>query len=76
MAKIWCISAQLFSHTDWGGFLRTAQGLADSGHEVIWVSAEKLRGAITSAGLPFHPIAQTGFLFPPPPAPDVTKIPP
>ncbi|MDX2076777.1 MAG: glycosyltransferase [bacterium] len=76
MAKIWCISAQLFSHTDWGGFLRTAQSLADSGHEVIWVSAEKLRGAIMSAGLPFHPIPQTGFLFPPPPAPDVTKIPP
>jgi MGT family glycosyltransferase len=76
MAKIWCISAQLFSHTDWGGFLRTAQGLADIGHEVIWVSAEKLRGAIMSAGLPFYPIPQTGFLFPPPPAPDVTKIPP
>jgi MGT family glycosyltransferase len=76
MAKIWCISAPLYSHTDWGGFLRTAQGLAELGHDVIWVSTEKLRGAITSAGLPFYPIAQTGFLFPPPPAPDVTTIPP
>ncbi|MDZ4672554.1 MAG: glycosyltransferase [Phototrophicales bacterium] len=76
MAKIWCISAPLYSHTDWGGFLRTAQGLAELGHEVIWVSTEKLRGAIVSAGLPFYPIAQTGFLFPPPPVPDVTTIPP
>lgn len=76
MAKIWCISAPLYSHTDWGGFLRTAQGLAQNGHEVIWVSGEKLRGAIAQANLPFYPINQTGFLFPPPPAPDVTNIPP
>ena len=76
MAKLWCISAPLFSHTDWGGFLRTAQGLAHNGHDVIWVSGEKVRGAIISAGLPFYPIPQTGFLFPPPPAPDVTTIPP
>lgn len=76
MAKIWCISAPLYSHTDWGGFLRTAQGLAQNGHEVIWVSGEKLRGAIAQANLPFYPINQTGFLFPPPPAPDVTNMPP
>ncbi len=76
MAKIWCISAPLYSHTDWGGFLRTAQGLAQNGHEVVWVSGEKLRGAIAQANLPFHPINQTGFLFPPPPAPDVTNMPP
>ncbi|MCL4253321.1 MAG: glycosyltransferase [Anaerolineae bacterium] len=76
MAKIWCISAPLYSHTDWGGFLRTAQGLAQNGHEVIWVSGEKLRGAIAQAKLPFYPINQTGFLFPPPPAPDVTNMPP
>lgn len=76
MAKIWCISAPLYSHTDWGGFLRTAQGLAQNGHEVIWISGEKLRGAIAQANLPFYPINQTGFLFPPPPTPDVTNMPP
>lgn len=75
MAKIWCISAPLYSHTDWGGFLKTAQALQAIGHEVIWVSEESLSGAIAAAGLPFLAVRKTGWLWPPPPAPDLTTIP-
>lgn len=76
MARFWCVSAPLYSHTDWGGFLKTARALQARGHEVIWISGEALRGAITSAGLPFAAISQTGWLWPPPPAPDLSTIPP
>ena len=27
MAKFWFVSAPLFSHLDWGGYLKTAQAL-------------------------------------------------
>jgi MGT family glycosyltransferase len=73
MAKFWFTSAQLYSHTDWGGFLKTAVTLHAQGHDVIWVSQESLRGAIESKGLAFEAIAETGWLWPPPPTPDFTK---
>lgn len=73
---IWCISAPLFSHTDWGGFLKTAQVLKQRGHEVVWVSEASLRGAVEVAELAFAPVEHTGWLWPPPPAPDVTAMPP
>lgn len=76
MAKIWCISAPLYSHTDWGGFLKTAQILAERGHDVIWVSDERLRQAIEAQGLPFEAVEETGWLWPPPPQPDLSAIPP
>jgi MGT family glycosyltransferase len=76
MAKFWFISAPLFSHTDWGGFLKTAQALKRQGHEVAWVSGEGLRAVIQAAGLNFQAIRETGWLWPPPPAPDLTSIPP
>jgi MGT family glycosyltransferase len=76
MAKFWMISAPLFSHTDWGGYLKTAQQLQALGHEVIWVSSESLRRPVESAGLPFLGVADTGWLWPPPPAPDVSTMPP
>ncbi|MEM9951430.1 MAG: glycosyltransferase [Chloroflexota bacterium] len=76
MATIWCVSAQLYSHTDWGGFLKTARILQARGHEVIWVSQDVLRGAIEQKGLRFEAIEETGWLWPPPPAPDVTTLPP
>src|SRR5512134_2957106 len=76
MAKIWCISAPLFSHTDWGGFLKTAQALIHQGHDVTWVSENTLAGALAAAEVPFTPIRRTGWLWPPPPAPDLTTIPP
>jgi MGT family glycosyltransferase len=76
MAKFWVISAPLFSHTDWGGYLKTAQQLQRLGHKVTWVSGENLRRPIEAAGLPFAAVAQTGWLWPPPPAPDVSTMPP
>jgi UDP:flavonoid glycosyltransferase YjiC (YdhE family) len=76
MATIWCVSAPLYSHLDWGGFLKTAQALAGHGHDVIWVSGEALRAPVEAAGLRFELIPETGWLWPPPPQPDVTKIPP
>ncbi len=72
--RIWCVSAPLYSHTDWGGFLKTAQTLAARGHTVVWVSGEAVRGAVQ--GLPFLLLKETGWLWPPPPLPDVRSIPP
>ena len=74
MPTIWCVSAPLYSHTDWGGFLPTAQALQARGHEIIWVSEATLGGAIQQKGLRFEAIEETGWLWPPPPAPDVTKM--
>lgn len=76
MANFWFVSAPLFSHTDWGGFLKTAQALIRLGHAVTWVSENALAGTLAAAGVPFAPIRRTGWLWPPPPAPDVTAMPP
>lgn len=76
MATFWFISAPLYSHTDWGGFLRTAQVLQEQGHEVIWVSEEPLRGALDAKKIQFEAIEETGWLWPPPPPPDLKGIPP
>jgi MGT family glycosyltransferase len=76
MAKLWFLSAPLFSHTDWGGFLKTAQALQARGHEVTWVSERPLAGAIGAAGLPFAEIAHSGWLWPPPPPPDFSTLAP
>jgi len=76
MTKFWMISAPLFGHLDWGGFLKTAKVLTERGHEVIWVSESPIGGAVTSAGVRFQPIKRTGWLWPPPPAPDLSSIPP
>jgi MGT family glycosyltransferase len=76
MAKFWFVSAPLFSHTDWGGFLKTAKVLQANGHEVIWVSEPSLESAIRQNNLMFEAIAKTGWLWPPPPPPDLTTIKP
>ena len=76
MASFWFISAPLYSHTDWGGFLKTAQALSARGHAVRWLSEAPLEGAITQSGLPFRSIRQTGWLWPPPPQPDLSQIAP
>lgn len=76
MASIWCISAPLYSHTDWGGFLRTARALARRGHQVRWISGAALERPLAAAGLPFHAVNETGWLWPPPPAPDLSAMPP
>lgn len=76
MATFWCVSAPLYSHTDWGGFLKTAQALAAIGHEVIWVSEASLEPAIAAANLRFEAIERTGWLWPPPPPPDLSTLKP
>ena len=76
MAQFWFISAPLAGHLDWGGFLRTAQVLQQQGHQVTWISGKQVAGAITRAGVPFAPVRTTGWLWPPPPAPDLSTIPP
>ena len=76
MSRFWFLSAPLYSHTDWGGFLKTAQALQRRGHEVLWVSEAPLAGAIAAAGLPFAPVAHSGWLWPPPPAPDLSTLSP
>lgn len=76
MAKFWFISAPLYSHTDWGGFLKTAEALHAQGHDILWLSEASLEGALVQNGLPFRAIEKTGWLWPPPPQPDLTQIPP
>lgn len=76
MATFWFISAPLFSHTDWGGFLKTAQAIQARGHDVLWISGKSIAGAVEQAGINFREIRETGWLWPPPPTPDFTKIPP
>ncbi|MBO9309024.1 MAG: glycosyltransferase family 1 protein, partial [Chloroflexi bacterium] len=68
MASFWFISAPLAGHTDWGGMLKTAQHLQASGHQVLWVSEQPLEALISAAGVPFAPIATSGWgwLRPPP----------
>lgn len=76
MAAVWFISAPLFSHTDWGGLLKTAQAVQAAGHTVTWVSGPAIADAVLRAGVPFAPIAATGWLWPPPPAPDLSTLSP
>ncbi|MEO8393414.1 MAG: glycosyltransferase [Chloroflexota bacterium] len=76
MAKFWFVSAPLFSHLDWGGYLATAQALQRRGHDVTWISETPVAGALAKAGIPFVPVRKTGWLWPPPPVPDLTTIPP
>jgi MGT family glycosyltransferase len=76
MKNFWFISAPLYSHTDWGGFLDTAKVLQAQGHQVTWVSDKRLQGAIERHDLPFKAVEETGWLWPPPPRPDFDNIPP
>ena len=76
MARFWFISAPLYSHTDWGGFLKTAKALQAFGHDVIWLSEAPLENAIGRSGVRFVTIRKTGWLWPPPPQPDLSQISP
>ncbi len=76
MAKFWFISAPLHGHLDWGGFLKTAQALQQRGHTVLWLSETPIANTVTAAGITFQPLKRTGWLWPPPPVPDLTTIPP
>ncbi len=74
MARFWFTSAPLPGHLDWGGLLKTAQALGDAGHEVLWVSEERIGGLVTQAGVPFAAIPYTGWRWPPPPLPTMANF--
>lgn len=76
MAKFWFVSAPLVSHTDWGGFLQTAQELKERGHEVLWISTREVEKWVRGKGLDFRPIADTGWLWPLPAPPDFSTLSP
>lgn len=76
MATFWFVSAPLLGHLDWGGFLKTALALQSAGHHVNWVSQPTIGAYLSEKGLPFSPIPQTGWLWPPPPPPDPNTLPP
>lgn len=69
---IWFVSAPLAGHLDWGGMLQTARVLLETGHDMTWVSQPPLASSLE--GMPFAPVAETGWLWPPPPPPDVRAI--
>jgi MGT family glycosyltransferase len=76
VARFWFVSAPLYSHTDWGGFLKTAQSLQARGQDILWLSEAPLENAIRQSGIPFVAIRKTGWLWPPPPQPDLSEISP
>ncbi len=65
--RLLCVSAQLPGHLDWGGYLATAAELARRGHSVTWASGAAVAGLVERQGLPFVPLAETGWRWPPPP---------
>jgi UDP:flavonoid glycosyltransferase YjiC (YdhE family) len=65
--RILCLSAQLPGHLDWGGYLTTAAELVRRGHTLLWASGAAVAQRVTQAGVPFHPLAETGWRWPPPP---------
>jgi UDP:flavonoid glycosyltransferase YjiC (YdhE family) len=52
---------------DWGGYLATASLLHRRGHEVTWASGAAVAAQVADAGVPFIPLAETGWRWPPPP---------
>ncbi len=64
--RVLCVSAPLPGHLDWGGYLATAAELARRGHEVLWASGSKVQSSVETAGIAFHPLAETGWRWPPP----------
>src|SRR5258708_3622445 len=76
MASFWFVTAPLAGHLDWGGMLKTAQALRDAHHEVLWVSQPAIGPTLEVAGIAFASIPQTGWLWPPPPVPDLRMLKP
>ncbi len=74
MARFWFTSAPLPGHLDWGGLLQTAQALHVLGHDVRWISEDRIAPLVERAGVRFEPVAQTGWLWPPPPLPSMTDF--
>jgi MGT family glycosyltransferase len=64
MTRFLFISAPLAGHLDWGGYLRTAAALVQSGHDVTWASDPLVAPQVTAAGVPFTAVATTGWHLP------------
>ncbi len=62
-----CVSAQLASHLDWGGYLPTALELMQAGHDVLWATGRELQSELAAQGVPGHILPETGWRWPPPP---------
>ncbi len=60
-------SAQLPGHLDWGGYLYTATELRRRGHDLLWATGETMAPFLQHAGIPFHPLPESGWRWPPPP---------
>lgn len=67
MARILFVSAQLPGHLDWGGYLATATALVERGHSVLWASGRDVEQLVNAARVPFQPLTETGWRWPPPP---------
>lgn len=74
MARFWFTSAPLPGHLDWGGLLKTAQALRAAGHDVLWVSEERIGGLVVQAEVPFAAVPHTGWRWPPPPLPTMAHF--
>src|SRR5689334_5101440 len=61
------VSAQLPGHLDWGGYLETAAELQRLGHTVLWASGPAVAPLVTAQHVPFQPLQETGWRWPPPP---------
>ena len=62
-----CVSSQLNSHLDWGGYLPTAFELMRTGHDLLWATGRELRSELVERGIPVHVLPETGWRWPPPP---------
>jgi MGT family glycosyltransferase len=50
--------------------------LREAGHDVLWVSQPPVAPLLDAAGIDFAPVAETGWLWPPPPLPDPKSLQP
>ena len=65
--RVLFVSAPLPGHLDWGGYAATAAELHRRGHDVLWASGQAVQPILERLGVPFHPLEETGWRWPPPP---------
>ncbi len=65
--RVLFVSAPLPGHLDWGGYAATAAELHRRGHDVLWASGQAVQPILERLDVPFHPLEETGWRWPPPP---------
>ncbi|WP_322797855.1 glycosyltransferase [Thermoflexus sp.] len=65
------VSAPLWGHLDYGGYLELAVALARRGHRVLWASGPMVQEAVVRRGLPFVPLPSAGWRWLPPLRPEL-----